>query len=239
MVTSRSCSGFFYGENVKEKKKVTVYIDGFNFYYGIKRAAKVNNRWNNAYWINIVKLCEGFLSPDEILKKVIYFTATPLNPNKSARQSAWLNANKILNKDRFEIVRGKYLEKQITCPNCNFSISRPEEKKTDVNISVRMIRDCVQNVTDAVFLISADTDLLPPLELIKNDLSHIKIKILFPPSNYSHEISATTSAWKVKNVLLKNSLNRFENAIMPDIVEVDNQRYEIPNEWKLKQSLLT
>ena len=48
MVTSRSCSGFFYGENVKEKKKVTVYIDGFNFYYGIKRAAKVNNRWNNA-----------------------------------------------------------------------------------------------------------------------------------------------------------------------------------------------
>lgn len=67
-----------------------------------------------------------------------------------------------------------------------------------------MIRDCVQNVTDAVFL-----------------------------------ISATTSAWKVKNVLLKNSLKRFENAIMPDIVEVDNQRYEIPNEWKLKQSLLT
>ena len=114
---------------MKEKKKVTVYIDGFNFYYGIKRAAKVNNRWNNAYWINIVKLCEGFLSPDEILKKVIYFTATPLNPNKSARQSALLNANKILNKDRFEIVRGKYLEKQITCPNCNFSISRPEEKK--------------------------------------------------------------------------------------------------------------
>lgn len=102
-----------------------------------------------------------------------------------------------------------------------------------------MIRDCVQNATDAVFLISADTDLLPPLELIKNDFSHIKIKILFPPSNYSHEISATTSAWKVKNVLLKKSLKRFENAIMPDIVEVDNQRYEIPNEWKLKQSLLT
>ena len=224
---------------MQNKKAVTVYIDGFNFYYGIKRAVNVNSRWNNAYWIDIVKLCEGFLSSDEILKKVIYFTATPLNSSKSARQSALLNANKLINKERFEVVRGKYLEKQITCPNCNFSISRPEEKKTDVNISVRMIRDCVQKTTDAVFLISADTDLLPPLELIKNDFPQIKLKILFPPSNYSHEISATASAWKVKNVLLKNNLKRFENAMMPDVVEVDNQRYEIPNEWKLKQAFPT
>lgn len=236
---SRSCSGFFYGDKMQNKKTVTVYIDGFNFYYGIKRSTKANSRWNNAYWIDIVKLCEGFISQDEVLKKVIYFTATPLNSKKSARQSAWLNANKLINKERFEVVRGKYLEKQITCPNCSFAISRPEEKKTDVNISVRMIRDCVQKTTDAVFLISADTDLLPPLELIKNDFPQIKIKILFPPSNYSHEISAVASAWKVKNVLLKNNLRRFENSIMSDVVENDNQRYEIPNEWKLKQELLS
>lgn len=239
MVMSRSCSGFFYGDKMQNKKTVTVYIDGFNFYYGIKRSTKANSRWNNAYWIDIVKLCEGFISQDEVLKKVIYFTATPLNSKKSARQSAWLNANKLINKERFEVVRGKYLEKQITCPNCSFAISRPEEKKTDVNISVRMIRDCVQKTTDAVFLISADTDLLPPLELIKNDFPQIKIKILFPPSNYSHEISAVASAWKVKNVLLKNNLRRFENSIMSDVVENDNQRYEIPNEWKLKQELLS
>lgn len=54
----------------------------------------------------------------------------------------------LINGDRFEVVRGKYLDKQIQCPNCHYAISRPEEKKTDVNISVRMIADCVLNATD-------------------------------------------------------------------------------------------
>ena len=41
---------------------------------------------------------------------------------------------------------------------------RPEEKKTDVNISVRMIKDCIQDKTDKLILVSADSDLIPPLE---------------------------------------------------------------------------
>ncbi|MBO4638235.1 MAG: hypothetical protein J5710_00590, partial [Treponema sp.] len=61
------------------KKLVTFYIDGFNFYYGIKRSVSADKKWGNAYWIDIVKLCEGFIGPDEILEKVIYFTATPLS----------------------------------------------------------------------------------------------------------------------------------------------------------------
>ena len=110
-----------------KKKRVTFYIDGFNFYYGIKRSFDADQKWGNAYWINIVKLCEGFLGNDEVLEKVIYFTATPLSTGKSARQSAFLNANKALNKEQFEIVRGKYLEKHYVCPYCTGDISRPEE----------------------------------------------------------------------------------------------------------------
>ncbi|KAA6331007.1 hypothetical protein EZS27_020343, partial [termite gut metagenome] len=72
-------------------------------------------------------------------EKVIYFTASPLNPDKSNRQGAFLNVNKLLNENKFEVVRGKYLTKIIQCPNCNYAISRPEEKKTDVNVAIRMI----------------------------------------------------------------------------------------------------
>ena len=81
----------------KQKKRVTFYIDGFNFYYGIKRSSNSNidRKWGNAYWIDLVKLCEGFISPDEEIEKVIYFTASPLSTNKSARQSAFLNAYKL------------------------------------------------------------------------------------------------------------------------------------------------
>ena len=91
-------------------KRVTFYIDGFNFYFGIKRARKANPEWNKCYWIDLVKLCGLFLGEGQILNKVVYFTASPLSPAKNSRQSSFLNANKLINGDKLEIVRGKYME---------------------------------------------------------------------------------------------------------------------------------
>lgn len=100
-----------------DKKRVTFYVDGFNFYYGLKRKKQVDRSWQRFYWIDVVKLFEQFLGPDQELAKVIYFTASPLDPDKSSRQSAFLNANSILHPDKFEIVRGKYINKTIMCPH--------------------------------------------------------------------------------------------------------------------------
>jgi len=69
----------------------------------------------------MVKLCQGFLGEGQEVEKVIYFTASPLNPEKNSYQSAFLNANKLINGNRFEVVRGKYLDKQIQCPNCHYA----------------------------------------------------------------------------------------------------------------------
>ncbi len=214
------------------KKRVTFYIDGFNFYFGLKRAKKNDVLWNNLYWIDIVKLCESFLGEGQILEKVIYFTASPLNPQKNSRQSAFLNANKLINGDRFEIVRGKYLDKQILCPYCKGSISRPEEKKTDVNISVRMIEDCVMNATDVVALVSADSDLVPPIEFIQRRFPNIGIKVYFPPTNYSNDIKDNLIHHRSKPVLMLKNLRRFTSAKMPDIVTLNGKTYTIPDKWK-------
>ena len=85
------------------KKRVTFYIDGFNFYYGIRRSKYADEVWRKCYWIDMVRLCESFLGEGQELTKVVYFTASPLNPDKSSRQSAFLNANKLINGDRFEV----------------------------------------------------------------------------------------------------------------------------------------
>ena len=92
-------------------KRVTVYVDGFNFYYGLKAIKKTDVDWKNYYWIDFVKLFEQFLGPEQSLQKVVYFTASPLNPQKSSRQGTLFNANKLINGERFEIVRGKYFDK--------------------------------------------------------------------------------------------------------------------------------
>lgn len=184
----------------------------------------------------MVRLCEGFISPEETLEKVIYFTASPLNSAKNARQGAFLNANKSINEKRFEIIRGKYLDKHITCPSCGYDISRPEEKKTDVNICMRMVQDCIHNATDVAVLVSADSDLIPPLELIRTEFPKKKIRVCFPPSNYSHDIANTLAAWGLKAVIMKKNFKRFENAVMPDSVGFGENKNTIPPEWKAKQT---
>lgn len=215
-----------------DRKRVTFYVDGFNFYYGLKRKKKTDGSWKRFYWIDVVKLFEQFLGPDQELEKVIYFTASPLDAGKSSRQSAFLNANSILHPDKFEIVRGKYISKTITCPQCRYSISRPEEKKTDVNLSVRMMDDCFNDRTDIVVLVSADTDLIPPIDFILSNFPDKKVKVYFPPANHSFDISGYMKARKTNIVRLESNLSKFNNAVMPETVTDGSKTYTIPDYWK-------
>ena len=221
----------FFNHHVMTKR-VTFYIDGFNFYFGIKRARHIDKNWGKCYWIDVVKLCESFLGESQSLEKVVYFTASPMNPAKNSRQSSFLNANKLINGEKFEIVRGKYMDKSIICPYCNMSISKPEEKKTDVNISVRMLADCMEDKTDTVALVSADSDLIPPLEHIQRLFPQKGIKVYFPPSNYSNDIKDNLLHHRSKPVLMKNNLPRFLRAIMNDEVSDGNKTFRIPEKWK-------
>jgi len=212
--------------------RVTFYIDGFNFYYGLRNKSKADRNWKRYYWIDLVKFCSEFLDPNQILEKVKYFSAAPLNIGKQRRQSAFFKANKLLNTDKFEIVRGKYYKKDVICKICHGVYQIPEEKRTDVNISVQLIGDCALNNTDKLVLITADSDLVPPIEFIKKNFPSKKIKIHFPPMNSSADLLHITRG---KVVFLENNKRKFEKSIMSDTV--DNKEgtdsATIPPEWKI------
>lgn len=212
-------------------ERVTFYIDGFNFYFGLKRSKDSDAEWGKFYWIDMVKLCSGFLGDGQTLEKVIYFTASPLSSQKNSRQSAFLNANKLLNGEKFEIVRGQYLEKHLICPYCKADIIRPEEKRTDVNISVRMIADCISGVTDKIILVSADSDLVPPVEFIQRNYPKIGVKVYFPPSNYSCDLKDNMLHHRRRPVLMVRNVRKFQNAVMPSVVELNGKSYTIPQKW--------
>ncbi len=213
-------------------KRVTFYVDGFNFYYGIRTAKQIDRKWYKSYWINLVQFFSLFLGEDQTMEKVIYFTASPLNKEKSRHQSAFLNANKLINGERFEVVRGKYISKEIKCPNCKYTIIRPEEKKTDVNISIRMMADCIKDASDVIVLVSGDSDLLPPIEFIQHNFPDKKVKVFFPPSIFSRDIAANIKAHKSKVVLLEKNYNKFVLSQMSDKVTDGSLSYTIPEKWK-------
>lgn len=224
-------SGFFY---LYSMQKVNFYIDGFNFYYGLRAAKKADPQWCHAYWIDFVKLCRNFLGADQELGKVIYFTAKPLGYDKAARQRMLLKANKALHPDLFEVVEGRYLSKNILCPNCRKPFPRPEEKKTDVNISVRLLGDCMANAADRIVLVSADSDLIPPINFILENFPGKKIKVFFPPTLSSKETMAVMRKKSGKVVFMKNNYPKFKESVMPDDVKVGNATYTIPEKWKAR-----
>ena len=131
-----------------------------------------------------------------------------------------------------EIIRGKYFTKNITCPLCKGTIPRPEEKRTDVNISVRMMSDCVRNETDTIVLVSADSDLVPPLEFIQQYYKDKKLKVYFPPSDSCRDLTDNLRRHGGKPSLLEKNERRFQEAIMPDIVKDGERQIEIPQKWK-------
>ena len=46
-----------------EKKKVIVYVDGYNFYYGLKNGGA---KWKRLYWLDIVKFFERMMLPEDV-----------------------------------------------------------------------------------------------------------------------------------------------------------------------------
>ena len=86
--------------------------------------------------------------------------------------------------------------------------------------------------TDIVALVSADSDLVPPIELIQRRFPEIGIKVYFPPSNFSNDLKDNLIHHRSKPVLMIKNIRRFQSAVMPDIISKDGKTYTIPEKWK-------
>ena len=207
------------------------YIDGFNLYHGIKSAgSKLDTSWHKYNWIDLVKFANLFLDNSHELLVVKYFTATPIEPENEKKQTAFLKANILINGNKIQIIKGKYYKKQIKCQSdCKKYFDIHEEKRTDVNIAVEMLGDVACSKVDLVILISADSDLVPPIAYIFKNYEHIRIKIIFPPCRKSYDILNLMN----KKVIISD-LNKlkFEKSVMPYIVALNNDVAIIPEDWK-------
>lgn len=94
-----------------KKQRVIFYVDGFNFYFGMK-----DKKWRKYYWLDMVAFCGQFLRPHQELVEVNYFSARPTHPGKSDRQDLFFSANKL--NPKFSLYLGKFMEKKITHREC-------------------------------------------------------------------------------------------------------------------------
>ena len=202
------------------KQKVSFYIDGFNFYFGIR------SQWKRKYyWLDMVKFCESMLKPHQELVLVYYFSA-PQTGSSRKRQNAFFSANKT--NAKFKLEMGEYKKKNVILIEGHKGTVF-EEKKTDVNIVVQMIRDAVFNNVDASILISGDTDTLPGFKLIREINSKHKIYTFFPPRRFNNELMINADGV----VDLARFEARFKKCMLPEEVTLSNGTIiKRPESWE-------
>lgn len=215
-------------------ERINFFIDGFNFYHGLKRKIRIDSDWQKFYWLDFVKLFQQFIGDNQSLEKVYYFTAPPPDTEKLMRQRLLFKANSLVNGNKFEVIDGKFFPKMVKCKECHKNYKIYEEKHTDVNIAIKMIDDCLLANVDTIALVSADGDLLTPLNLINERFPNIKIRVYFPPANKSDALNNFMKSHKKRAVELGNSKGRFQYSVLPDTVTKEGITYTIPPEWKIE-----
>lgn len=204
------------------KQRVIVYVDGFNFYYGLK----ADSKWKKYYWLDIVGFFERFMRNNQELVCVKYFSARPDDDEKNTRQYAFFQANK--ENPKFQLILGKYLKKEITCYRCGNVIHTHEEKETDSRIVAQIIFDSYEKNCDIAIIVSADSDMIPAIEIAKSIGQ--KVFIYFPPNHYSSNLSSIANG---QPVFLSRFESRFRQSLLPDIVHLTNEDFDlhIPEKW--------
>lgn len=163
-------------------QRVSVYIDGFNLYYG--------NLKNNpdCKWLNVHTLVKHLIADNNEITKIKFFTAKVKNnendPDAGSRQHKYLQAIQA-HIPNLEIHYGYFSRQKVPMHNANpppkkVKVIKTEEKGSDVNLSVHMLNDAWKDEYDMAILISNDTDMAEALKLVKTQFSNKKIGILTP-----------------------------------------------------------
>jgi len=150
----------------------------------------------NLKWLNLRLLAENLLSADNQLAEVNYYTArvsARLNPDSPKKQQTYLDVlqTEPLIKVHFGNfqVHSKYLP---ICSNAELNgkslfmpcprvqniqpwpevvrVMRTEEKGSDVNLGVHLVRDACQSKFDIAAVITNDTDLQEPIRIVVQEL---------------------------------------------------------------------
>ncbi len=173
--------------------RTIVYIDGFNLYY---RALKGTSH----KWLDLEALSKASLPTNLVIQAINYYTARVsgrLDPDAPKSQHAYLRA--ISTKPSVKIHYGNFMTNKkwagLAPPVPHFKPSpttisiipapvvayvwKTEEKGSDVNLGVHLVRDAFTGAFDEAAILTNDTDLCEPMRIVKEEVG-LPITLLTP-----------------------------------------------------------
>ena len=174
-----------------------MYVDGFNLYYGCLKGTPYR-------WLDLSRLC-ALLLPKNMINRIRYFTAPvqsrPNDPDQSTRQEMYLRALATI--PNLSIHKGQFLTHDVRAtlvtplPNGTRTVRvwKTEEKGSDVNIAAHLLMDGFQKDYEVAVVISNDSDLATPLQMVRDTL-HLPVGLLNPYPNPTSRLRQATTFYK-------------------------------------------
>jgi uncharacterized LabA/DUF88 family protein len=210
-----------------KKLRTIVYIDAFNLYYGVLKKTPYK-------WLDIDSMVKKILKKNEIVS-LKYFTAPvkgdKKNPNRLKHQKNYISALKT-HLPNFECIQGYFIEKKVKAKNLNpppsqVTVALREEKGTDVNIAVEIVKDSYTQDFDCVLLISNDGDLARALSIAKE--TGKKVVVIVPRIKNSGNFTAQSYKKFTDNIFPFIDEKILKNSILPKTIG----QFTCPTHWIL------
>lgn len=166
-------------------QRVSFFIDGFNVYHSIKEALKIG-AVKNAKWIDYRELCNtilvefGHFGTGSKLAEVHYFSALAEHlPDAQVanRHRALITA---LKSTGVKVTLGNFKRKMLKCKKCSKQYPGFEEKETDINLALALVKAFISDECDTAVIISGDTDLVAAVKTAKELFPEKPVGIGFP-----------------------------------------------------------
>lgn len=188
-------------------------------YFGLKAAG-----FGYTKWLDLVKLSESLLKPDQEINKVKYFTSrVGDDPEKQKRQTTYIEA---LESTGVEVYYGQYQRGRMDCNRCGHVWPYYSEKMTDVNIAVQIIIDAFKDEYDMAMLVSGDSDLVPPIKAVHENFKQKRVFVAFPPKRHNASVALVA-----KGSLVIGRRKLSDSQLPDEITKANGYVLKKPQEW--------
>ena len=203
--------------------KINIYIDGLNLFYGSLKKTPYK-------WLDLRKMSEKMFPNDEV-NQIKYFaarvSARPNDPDQPVRQDTYFQALRTVK--NLEIIEGRFLTKNAkfaltSNPNKIVQVIKTEEKGSDVNLAVHMLRDGFKKEYELAVMVTNDSDLLEPMRIVQQELK-IPVGLVNPQKRVSYHLKQEAHFIKhIRPNILKASQ-------FPSIVKSSFGTFHKPTDW--------
>lgn len=201
--------------------------------------------YNKYKWLDLRLLAENIISSDENIVEILYFTAyCTWDKRKKMRHKQYVEAltkrgvrtvmgkfspvTRKFNKNVMQIIDMAPVITEYSIIPDEIEYKTNEEKRTDVNMAAKIIDYAYQDKYDHAYIVTADGDIAPAIEIAKNR---------FPDKKFTAVLPIGLSGQYICKIcdfnVVKIEESHLMNSQLPSPMTIDSNRsIEKPSTWR-------